>query len=109
VVISLIVWIAGCWRRSVWLIDIVYPVCFYWSNMTVLKGKGLQLLAALCWALSILQVRIHQWKGSALELAPWQICEGLLIVTPIAYFSGTRDTVWNRELLCFLPFGWVKS
>lgn len=86
------------------LLVLFNPFGFDWSNAAVLKGNVLLLLAALCWAVSILQVRQHQWKGSALELAPWQICVGLSIVIPIAYFSETRETVWNTELLMILVF-----
>ncbi|RLA19220.1 MAG: EamA/RhaT family transporter, partial [Gammaproteobacteria bacterium] len=75
-----------------------------WSDQTVVKGNVLLLLAALCWALSILHVRKHQWKGSALELAPWQIAVALLIVIPLAYWSETRPTVWSNELLVIVLY-----
>lgn len=86
------------------LLVLFNPFGFDWSDQTVVKGNVLLLLAALCWALSILHVRKHQWKGSALELAPWQIAVALLIVIPLAYWSETRPTVWSNELLVIVLY-----
>src|SRR3990167_5096291 len=51
-----------------------------WSNHEVLFGNGLLLLAALCWAMSILCARHMTWPHSPLKLIPWQLLIG---TTPV--------------------------
>ncbi len=47
-----------------------------WSNKTILLGNGILLLAALCWAVSILCARNMTWYRTPLELVPWQLLIG---------------------------------
>jgi drug/metabolite transporter (DMT)-like permease len=91
------------------LLTLFNPLGFDWSNDSVVKGNAILLLAAFIWALSILHVRHHQWKASVLELAPWQILVGLLIVVPFAWFAETRPTIWSTELAIILLYNGVMS
>ena len=68
------------------LLTLFNPLGFDWSNSDALMGNGLLLLAALIWAGTILHVRGHQWRASPLELAPWQMLIGCLMVTALAVF-----------------------
>ncbi len=85
------------------------PMAFDWSNWQVVKGNGLLLLAALIWALSILHVGQHKWRGSVLELAPWQIIIALCITVPLAWFADTRPVTWNRELVLVILYNGVLA
>lgn len=85
------------------------PFGFDWNDASVVKGNVLLLVAALIWALSILHVRKHQWKGSVLELTPWQILVALCIVVPFAWFSDTRPTEWSAELVVILLYNGVMA
>jgi drug/metabolite transporter (DMT)-like permease len=48
------------------------PAAVDWGNGEVLLGNGLLLLAALLWAVSIIHVRRHHWRGTPLSLLPWE-------------------------------------
>ncbi len=85
------------------------PMAFDWSNWQVVKGNGLLLMAALIWALSILHVGQHKWRGSVLELAPWQIIVALCITIPLAWFADTKPVTWNRELILVILYNGVLA
>jgi drug/metabolite transporter (DMT)-like permease len=91
------------------LLILFNPFGFDWGDASVVKGNALLLVGALIWALSIVHVRKHQWKGSVLELAPWQIMVALLIVVPFAWFSETRPTSWSGELVIILLYNGVMA
>jgi len=91
------------------LIVLFNPFDFDWSNPDVVKGNVMLLVAALVWALSILQVRNHQWKGTVLELTPWQILVALVITVPMAWFGDTRPTIWSNELVIILVYNGVLA
>jgi drug/metabolite transporter (DMT)-like permease len=84
------------------LLTLFNPLAFDWNDASVVKGNALLLVAALIWALSIVHVRKHQWKGTVLELTPWQILVALCVVTPFAWFSETRPIIWSNELVIIL-------
>ncbi len=84
------------------LLILFNPLSFDWNDLSVVKGNAILLVAALGWAFSILHVRKHQWVGSVLELAPWQLIVALLIVVPFAWWSETRPIIWSPELVVIL-------
>lgn len=91
------------------LMTLFNPMAFDWSNWQVVKGNGLLLMAALIWALSILHVGQHKWRGSVLELAPWQIIVALCITVPLAWFADTKPVTWNRELILVILYNGVLA
>ena len=91
------------------LIVLFNPFNFDWGNPEVVKGNAMLLMAALVWALSILQVRNHRWAGTVLELTPWQILVALIIVVPMAWFGDTRPTIWSNELVVILLYNGVLA
>lgn len=91
------------------LMTLFNPMAFDWSNWQVVKGNGLLLMAALIWALSILHVGQHKWRGSVLELAPWQIIIALCITIPLAWFADTKPVTWNRELILVILYNGVLA
>jgi len=91
------------------LIVLFNPMGFDWNDASVVKGNAMLLVAALIWALSILHVRKHEWKGSVLELTPWQLLIALAIVAPIAWFSETRSPIWSSELVIILLYNGIMA
>lgn len=91
------------------LLVLFNPLGFDWSDTSVVKGNAILLAAALVWAISILHIRQHRWKGSVLELAPWQIIVALMIVVPYAWFSTTRPVIWSTELIMILLYNGVMA
>jgi len=91
------------------LLVLFNPLGFDWTDASVVKGNVLLLVAAMVWALSILHIRKHEWKGSVLELTPWQIMVALLIVVPYAWFSNTRPVIWSSELVLILLYNGVMA
>lgn len=91
------------------LLILFNPLGFDWTDASVVKGNGLLLVAAMVWALSILHIRKHEWKGSVLELTPWQIMVALLIVVPYAWFSNTRPVIWSSELVLILLYNGMMA
>jgi len=91
------------------LLILFNPLGFDWTDASVVKGNALLLVAAMVWALSILHIRKHEWKGSVLELTPWQIMVALLIVVPYAWFSNTRAVIWSSELVLILLYNGVMA
>jgi len=91
------------------LLTLFNPFAFDWNDASVVKGNALLLIAALIWALSIVHVRKHQWKGTVLELTPWQILVALCVVIPFAWFSETRPVIWSNELAIILLYNGVMA
>jgi drug/metabolite transporter (DMT)-like permease len=52
-----------------------------------LAGYAMLIMAAACWAVSIVYVRGHRFVASPLELAPWQMLVAALLLLPIAAVS----------------------
>lgn len=78
------------------------PFGFDWTDPQVILGNGLLLLAALLWALLIIQVRGSHMRGSPLSLAPWQFLVATAVLAPVAWLmEGSGRWVWGTEL------GWV--
>jgi drug/metabolite transporter (DMT)-like permease len=52
------------------------------------------LIAAMAWAVSIVYVRAHTFRASALELAPWQSLIAILLILPCAVlFEGEAPRI----------------
>jgi drug/metabolite transporter (DMT)-like permease len=67
------------------------PCAFDWSNHDAVVGNALVLLAALCWAASILHVRAHKWVSTPFQLVPWQALLATCVLMLLALtFGGGR-------------------
>ena len=49
------------------------PLAFDWGDSNAVLGNALILLAAFCWAVSILHVRAHKWISTPFQLVFWEI------------------------------------
>jgi drug/metabolite transporter (DMT)-like permease len=84
------------------------PASFNWTNTNALVGNALVLLAACCWAASIVHVRTHRWVSTPFELIPWQVLIATLILAVLAaIFEGRPHVHWNANLIELLVYGGV--
>jgi len=70
----------------------------------------LLLGAAAAWAVSIVFVRAHQFRTSALALAPWQMLVAVLLLLPLAAgLEGTRPRMPLRAMAALLYVGPIAT
>jgi drug/metabolite transporter (DMT)-like permease len=82
------------------------PSMFDWSNHNTVVGNALVLVAALCWAASILHVRAHKWVSTPFELVPWQALLATCTLVVLALiFEGVPQIEWNGRLVGLLLYG----
>lgn len=80
-----------------WLFN---PLTFHWGNHAILLGNGLLLLAAFIWSMVIIHVRFGKHHRSPLELAPWQMLLGTLMVAVVAAIYEPRPIInWSWALI----------
>ncbi len=78
------------------------PFAFDWHDPKTVLGNGMLLFAALLWAILIVKVRGHRWKGSPLSLMPWQLMVAACAMAPFIYlFEDVHAIQWGE------PLGWV--
>lgn len=78
------------------------PIAVDWEDGRVLLGNGLLMLAALLWAISIVQVRGHRWIGTPLSLAPWQTLLASIVLMAVALMFEDPGAVrldWRLGLI----------
>ncbi len=79
------------------------PFAFVWSDRSSLLGHASLLLAALCWAMSILHVRAHAWRSTPFQLLPWTTLLATVILFGIALASSSWVQIdWTPQLLLLL-------
>ncbi len=84
------------------------PLTFDWADRRALIGNGLLLLSALCWAISILHTRAHQWVSTPFQLVFWEVLLATVVLTLLAIvFEGWPQIAWSLKLLLLLAYGSV--
>lgn len=93
------------------LLFIFDPAAFDWSDRQTVIGCGLVLLAAVCWAASIIIVRSHQWIATPFQLLLWQLLLAAIVLSTAALAVEGRPSIqWSPRLcLLFLYAGIVGS
>lgn len=83
------------------------PLAFDWSDRQALLGNGVLLLAALCWAVSIVYTRAHKWVSSPFQLVFWQTLLATSILSTLALaIEGPPRIAWTPGVtLAFLYAG----
>ena len=75
------------------------PLDFDWNDDRALIGNGLVLLAALCWAVSILYVRAHKWISTPFQLVFWQALLATVLLSALAVsIDGAPRIPWSPPL-----------
>jgi drug/metabolite transporter (DMT)-like permease len=73
------------------------PLGFDWDDPDVVLGNALLLIAAVGWAVQIVHVRAHTWRGTPFQLFPWQLGLAAVVVLPVALileFGQPIDWAW---------------
>lgn len=84
------------------------PQSLDWSDIQVVYGSGLVLLAAVCWAANILYVRSHQWISTPFQLLLWQALIAAIVLSAAALtVEGWPNIIWTSRLVLLLFFGGV--
>lgn len=92
------------------LLLLVNPVAIQWSDSGILKGHILILLAAVCWAISIVYTRLHKWVSSPFDLLFWQLLLGSLLTTAAALlFEGWLVVDVTPHFIMLLVYGGTIS
>ncbi|MFI5024602.1 MAG: DMT family transporter [Alphaproteobacteria bacterium] len=82
------------------------PASFDWGDRAALLGNALLLLAALCWAGSILYVRAHRWVSPPFELLLWEALLATSVLVPLALLvEGVPRVEWSARLVLLLLYG----
>ncbi|WP_335617511.1 DMT family transporter [Bordetella flabilis] len=90
------------------LLLIFNPSTFDWHDGRAVWGNALVLLAALCWAASILYVRAHRWITPPFELVFWQALLATCLLVPLALvMEGVPRIDWHPRLMGLLLYGGV--
>jgi drug/metabolite transporter (DMT)-like permease len=88
------------------LLLIFNPLTFDWHDRRAVFGNGLVMLAALCWAASILYVRSHRWVTPPFELVFWQALLATCLLVPLAVVhDGVPAIDWQPRLMALLLYG----
>lgn len=83
------------------------PMNFDWRNREVVLGNGLLILAAMLWAICMVQTRFIRWNLSPVQLLPWQMLIASVVLFVLAsYFEPHQSIVWTPQLLgCMFYIG----
>ncbi|MGE0873946.1 MAG: DMT family transporter [Burkholderiales bacterium] len=84
------------------------PLAFDWGDSRALLGNGLLLLAAFCWAISILHLRAHKWQSTPYELVFWEVllATGVLAVAALLV-EGLPRIDWDLRIGLLFLYGGV--
>lgn len=82
------------------------PTAFDWSDKQTVIGCVLVLLAAFCWASSIIIVRSHQWHATPFQLLLWQVLLAALVLSSLAIaVEGPPSFQWSPKLCLLFLYG----
>jgi drug/metabolite transporter (DMT)-like permease len=72
------------------------PQAIDWGSSGQLLGSLALLVSAVLWAVTTIQLRSHAWRGSPLDLMPWQLLLALvpLVIAALVIESG-RQIHWE--------------
>lgn len=84
------------------------PAEFDWSDKRGLMGNGLLLLAAFCWAISIVHIRRHKWISTPYRLVFWEALLATVLLVPLAlFFEGVPHIAWNAKVVLLFAYAGV--
>lgn len=79
-----------------------------WSNADVRRGNGMLMLASLCWAASILQIRAHKWVSTPFQLVFWEVLLATILLAVLALvLEGSPSVEWTPRLVLLFGYGGV--
>ena len=82
------------------LVVLFNPFAFEWSERNSVIGHATLLLAAFCWAASIVHIRGHTWRSTPFQLVPWEALLATVILFLIAPLAEPWVAVdWDAKLV----------
>jgi drug/metabolite transporter (DMT)-like permease len=93
------------------LLLLVNPLAIQWSDVGVLTGHALILLAAIFWAASIVHTRLHKWASSPFDLLFWQLllAAGLSAVIALIFEGWPVIDVTPHFIVLLLYGGTIST
>jgi drug/metabolite transporter (DMT)-like permease len=92
------------------LVALFNPLALDWSARGVVLGHLAILAAALLWAASILQIRGHVWRTTALDVIPWSLALATLVTGVVALaVEGAPHVRWSVRLVLLLLYAGVPG
>lgn len=89
---------------------LVNPLAIAWSDSGVITGHALILLAAICWAISIVYTRLHKWAATPFDLLFWQLLLGAVLTSAAALlFEGWPAIDVTPHFIVLLLYGGTIS
>lgn len=74
-----------------------------WREPGALFGAGVIVLASLIWSLALIHIRRHRWHSEVLDLLPWQLAAGLVVLTPVALWGEDPAAIhWTPGFVLLL-------
>jgi drug/metabolite transporter (DMT)-like permease len=90
------------------LLVLFNPLQLDWTDRRALLGNGLLMLAAFCWAVSILHLRAHKWISTPYQLVFWEVLVATVVLTMLAaVFEGAPDIAWDARIMLLFLYGGV--
>jgi drug/metabolite transporter (DMT)-like permease len=81
------------------------PGTFDFTHVPSLIGNGVLLVGAMVGALVIVHIRRHRWCMAPIELMPWQmLLGGVLLAVAAAVFEGDAPVRWSPTLFAVLAY-----
>lgn len=99
----------GCALGLIGLLAMFNPGSFNFHDLNSLIGNGALLLAAFCWAATILYVRAHRWVATPFQLVFWQTLLAAVVLAPLAFWldGPPPDINWSPGLITALLYAGV--
>ncbi len=93
----------GCGAAGI--LCLLNPLADRGGMQSTLVPNLLLISAAILWAVTIVHVRAHHWERSPLQLMPFQMLIGGLLIIPFAYvFDGPPAPDWSATLVAVLLY-----
>ena len=81
------------------------PLSFYFSNPSALTSNRFLFLASMSFAVAIILIRRHTWRGPIIQLMPWQMLLGTaLLVVAAAAIEGDPGFDWSPPLIAIMVY-----
>lgn len=82
---------------------IFHPAGMDWQDPNMLIGGGLIVSASLMWSIGLIHIRRHHWHSEVLDLLPWQLLVGVLVLMPIALMRESPAAItWTPGFVLLL-------
>jgi drug/metabolite transporter (DMT)-like permease len=87
------------------LVLLLEPWSLDWSDGRTVSGFGLLLFASIMSAATTVHVRAHSWRGTPLELMPWQLGVAALPITLLAFaLHGLPHVDWTLSTVGIVAY-----